>query len=580
MPGNGEIASLLSELAGLTVLEEGSPQSFRVRAYEAAARAVEAAGRPVAALPESDLVSIRGIGRSTARMIRELVETGSIARLEALRRRFPPDFLELTRVPGVGPKTAVLLRDRLGVGSVADLRRALEHREVRELPGMGARTEENLLRAIERLGIGGKERRTPIAEAMRVGRDVVEAVSAIPGVEHAEVAGSLRRFRETIGDIDVVVVSTGDPEAIMERFVSLALVRDVVAYGARKSAVIGAAGIQVDLRVVRPDQFGAAAVYFTGSKAHNVHLRRLALEHGWTLNEYALSSLDDGRVIASATEDEVYRALGLAWVPPELREDTGEIELAAAGALPDLVDISDLRGDLHVHTDLSGDGREPLEVMIAACAARGDAYVAITDHGEDLTINGASREAMLAQREQIARLREEYAPMVILHGVELNIGPNGGIDYDDEFLGGFDWGVAAVHSHFDLDPVRQTDRIVAAMQNPAVNTIGHPTGRRIGMRPGIEFDLDAVLEAAESTRCALEINCHLDRLDLPAGLLRRVGDREVLFTISTDAHDTRELGNLRWGVRNARRGWVTANRVANSWDGGRFTAWAAAKRGG
>jgi DNA polymerase (family 10) len=444
---------------------------------------------------------------------------------------------------------------------------------------MGAKTEENLLRAIDRLGIGGKERRTPIAEALRVGRDVVEAVSAIPGVERAEVAGSLRRFRETIGDIDVIVVSTGDPEAIMERFVGLPVVRDVVAYGARKSAIIGASGIQVDLRVVRPDQYGAAAVYFTGSKAHNVHLRRLALEHGWTLNEYALSRLDDGVVVASATEQEVYRALGLAWVPPELREDAGEIELAAAGALPALVDLGDLRGDLHVHTDLSGDGREPLAAMVAACAARGYAYVAITDHGEDLTINGASRQEMLAQREQIVRLREEHAPMEILHGVELNIGPDGGIDYDAGFLEGFDWGVAAVHSHFDLDPVRQTERIVAAMQNPAVNAIGHPTGRRIGMRPGVEFDLDAVLEAAEETGCALEINCHLDRLDLPAGMLRRARGREVVFTISTDAHDTRELGNLRWGVRNARRGWVPAERVVNTWDAGRFAAWAAAKRG-
>jgi DNA polymerase (family 10) len=579
MPGNGEIASLLSELARLTVLDEGSPQSFRVRAYESAARAVETAGPPVAELSESELVSIRGIGRSTARKIREFVETGSIARLETLRSRFPPDFLQLTRIPGVGPKTAVLLRDRLGVGSVDDLRGALERHEVRTLPGMGTRTEENLLRAIDRLGIGGKERRTPIAEAIRVGRDVAEAVSAIPGVERAEVAGSLRRFRETVGDIDVIVVSTGDPEAIMERFVTLPVVRDVVASGARKSAIIGASGLQVDLRVVRPEQFGAAAVYFTGSKAHNVHLRRLALERGWTLNEYALSSVEDGTVIASTTEEEVYRALGMVWVPPELREDAGEIELAADGALPGLVDVGDLRGDLHVHTDLSGDGRESLEAMVAACAARRYAYVAITDHGEDLTINGASRDEMLAQREQITRLREVHAPMEILHGVELNIGPDGGIDYDAGFLEGFDWGVAAVHSHFDLDPARQTDRIVTAMQNPAVNVIGHPTGRRIGMRPGIEFDLDAVLEAAEGTGCALEVNCHLDRLDLPAGMLQRARRREAVFTISTDAHDTGELGNLRWGVRNARRGWVPADRVANTWDAGRFRAWAAAKRG-
>jgi DNA polymerase (family 10) len=431
---------------------------------------------------------------------------------------------------------------------------------------------------MERLGIGGEERRTPIIEALRIAGDVAAALAALPTVERADVMGSLRRFRETIGDIDVVVTSRGDAEEIMQRFVELPVVRDVVAYGARKTAIIGAAGMQVDVRVVRPDQYGAAALYFTGSAAHNVRLRQLAIERGWTLNEYALSDAATGAVIASETEEQIYEALGLSSIPPEIREDDGEIELASAGDLPRLVEEHDLRGDLHVHTDLSGDGREALEDMVAAAAARGYGYVAITDHGEDLAINGASRSQMLEQRRRIEGLRTAFPRLVILHGCELNIGPDGNIDYDPDFLDGFDWGIAGVHSHFDLDRTEQTARLITAMENPAVNAIGHLTGRRIGMRPGIDLEVDAVLDAAEATGCALEINSHLDRLDAPGDVLRTAATRDVVLLVDTDAHDSAELANVRWGVRHARRAWVTPERVANTWPPERFLAWAAAKR--
>ncbi len=575
---NSEVASHLYELARLTTLAEGSSNAFRVRAYETAARAVEGNPEPVADMSAAALTALRGVGKSTATKIRQLADEGRIDRLDELRSEFPPDFVELTRVPGVGPKTAVLLRDELGVSSVAELRAALDQQEVRTLPGLGAKTEENIARSLDRLGLTGKERRTPIIDALRVAAEVAAALAAVPGVARAEPMGSLRRFRETIGDVDVIVASTGDPNAVMERLIELPLVADVVGYGARKTAIVTAAGLQIDVRVVTPGQYGSAQMYFTGSKAHNIRLRQLAMDRGWILNEYALAEAESERVVASATEEDVYAALGMPWISPELREDTGEIEAAQSDDLPDLVSVADLLGDLHVHTSLSGDGRDDLENMVLAAKDRGYTYLAITDHGEDLSINGASRRQMLNQRRKIVEIRKRNRKLRVLHGVELNIGRDGSVDYDEEFLRGFDWGVASVHSHFDLTPVEQTARVVAAMRNPAVNAIGHLTGRRIGKRPGIELNVASVLDAAEETGCALEINCHLDRLDAPAEVLRLARGRDIFFVISTDAHDAAELSNSKWGVSLSRRGWVDKERIANTWPRDRFLSWVAAKR--
>jgi len=575
---NSEIASHLYELARLSALADGSNNAFRVRAYEDAARSIDGATEPVAEMSESALTGLKGVGKSTASKIRELVEGGSIAKLEELRKEFPPDFVELTRVPGVGPKTAVQLRDALGVSSVEDLKAAIAAESIRELPGFGARTEENLARSIERLGIGGKERRPPIIEAMRTALEVCQALMTVDGVQRAEPMGSLRRFRETIGDVDVLVVSTGDHQAVADRFVELPVVNEVVDYGARKSAVLSASGMRIDLRVVEPDQWGSAAIYFTGSKAHNIHLRQMALDRGWTLSEYALAEIDTEKVIASKTEEEVYAALGLAWVPPELREDSGDIEAARDGTLPALAEVKHLRGDLHVHTSLSGDGRDRLEDMVQAAADRKYLYLGITDHAEDLAINGASRRQMLAQRTKIEALQGQYPEMRLLHGAELNIGRDGSVDYDADFLSGFGWGVASVHSLFDLDRAKQTERIVTAMRDPAVNAIGHLTGRRIGKRPGIELDVDAVLDAAEETGCAIEINCHLDRLDAPAEVLLRARDRDVLFVIGTDAHDVGELRNAVWGIHQSHRGWVERSKIVNTWTQAKFLKWVGEKR--
>ena len=576
--GNTEIARLLRELVELMKLEEGSAQAFRVRAYERAVDAVRNLPQPVQDMTASELQKVDGIGKSTAAKIREYVDTGSIARLEALREKYPPGLVELTRIPGLGPKTVLLLRDRLDVQSVDDLRRALAAEQIRELPGMGEQREQALAKAVERLGLHGKDRRTPIINALPVAEHLVESLGALDEVTRIEYCGSLRRFRETIGDIDILV-ATRRPEAVMEAFVAQNSVTEVMGRGETKTSVLTDAGLQVDLRAVAPSEFGAALLYFTGSKQHNIELRQRAIERGWILNEYALADQESDAIVASRSEKAVYEALGLRFIEPEMREGMGEIASSERGELPRPVFAEDIRGDLHVHSTWSGDGRSSLEDMIEAAAARGLEYVAMTEHGEDLAINGLSRDEVEAERAVLDELRGRYPDMVILQGSELNIGRDGDLDYDEEFLLGFDWCVASVHSHFDLEPAQQTERLITAMASPAVNAIGHLTGRRIGKRPGIEIDVEAVLAAAAETNTAIEINSHLDRLDAPAEILRRAVDHpDVRFTISTDSHHTSELGNVEWGTRLARRGWVDKRRVINTLPAARFLKWSRIKR--
>jgi DNA polymerase (family X) len=342
--------------------------------------------------------------------------------------------------------------------------------------------------------------------------------------------------------------------------------------------VITRDGLQVDLRVVPPASFGAALVYFTGSKEHNVAIRERAVRRGLTLNEYGLTEVEGGSLLASATEEEVYTALGLAWIPPGMREHVGEIEAAEERTLPIFATVEDLRGDLHVHTDLSGDGHQSLEDVVAAARSRDYSYLALTDHAENLRVNGVSREEMLAQREALASL--DAGGLTLLHGAELNIAPDGSLDYDRDFLLGYDFCVASVHSHFDLPKSEQTARVVRAMEHPAVSAIGHLQGRRIGKRPGIELDIEEVLRAAERTGTAIEINSHLDRLDAPAEVLRAAREHDVVFTVSSDAHRLHEFDNVRHGVRLAERGWVAAERIVNTWPSERFLAWVSEVRGG
>ena len=569
MRANDEVAALLTRLMVLTQLEDGSAQSFRTRAYERATNGVRMHPEDVSALSVSELKAIDGIGDSTARKIREYIDTGHLAVHDELSAKYPDEFVAMLQVPGVGPRTAVMLRDRLGVESVDQLKAAVAAKQLRELPGLGAKTEVKIGTAIDKLGLAGKNRRVPIATALRIAEGLVARVGTIDGVREVRYCGSLRRFRDTAADIDILVVGSDVETADDAASATAEAVADAVA-DAR-------ATIQVDVRVVAPEQYGAALLYFTGSKAHNIALRQRAIARGWLLNEYGL--MEDDEVVFSETEEDIYRALDLDFIPPELREDNGEIEAAAEGALPDLVSVEDLRGDLHVHSTWSGDGRSSLEDMLAAAAAHGLEYVAITEHGEDLSINGLSREKVLEERGRIDALRARYPGLTILHGAELNIDPQGGVDYDPEFLGGFDWCVASVHSHFDLPADQQTERILTAMANPAVSVIGHLTGRRIAKRPGIELDFDAVLDGAAATGTALEINSHIDRLDVPADLLIRARNRhDVFYTISTDSHDVTEFVKSRWGVHNARRGWVERSQVVNTWPTAQFLKWAGGLR--
>jgi DNA polymerase (family 10) len=568
-----DVLDMLRELAELTMLDEGDPNSFRVRAYESAAQAIAAQATDLGRLTVRELQQIDGVGKSTAEKIRELLETGAVAKLEGLRQKHPPAVVALLRIQGLGPKALQRLRAELGVQSIDDLRRVLAEHQLRALKGFGPKSEDKLSQALARLEAQGAVGRTPISVALPLAERIVAHLRDLPGVTHASTCGSLRRFSETIGDVDILVAA-GDAEPVMEALCAMSLTDRVIGRGAAKTSVVTRRGTQVDLRVVAAHQLGAALLYFTGSKGHNIKLRMRALARGWTLNEYALSEIDGGRVVASETEEQIYGALGLPFIPPVLREDAGEIEAAEGGTLPR--PIPGVIGDFHVHTTVSGDGRSSLEEVVAAARARGYRVLAITDHAEG-TLSGVGREAMLEQRARFRALQAELGDSLrLLHGVELNIGPAGELDYDAEFRRGFDWCVASVHDHFELDRAAQTHRVVTAMRDPAVRMIGHLSARMIGGRPPIDLDIDAIADAAEETGTALEVNGALPRLDLSVESLRRARGRDVTFVLTSDAHRADELERVRFATLNAERAWVDPDRIANAWPPERLVAWATA----
>ncbi|MEM6930686.1 MAG: PHP domain-containing protein, partial [Myxococcota bacterium] len=470
-------------------------------------------------------------------------------------------------------------RKDLGIEDLGGLRRAIEENRLSTIEGLGAKSQEKIARAIERLGLKHGEKRTPLYRAMRVADQLVAELRDLKEVVDAVPCGSLRRHRETVGDLDIVVAST-TAAPIMDWFAAHPLAADVVAKGETKTSIVTRYGLQVDLRVVAPDQLGAATLYFTGSKDHNIRLRQRAMQRGWTLNEYALTHAESGDVIASVDEASIYEALELPYIEPPMREDTGEIEAAADGSLPTTLKADDLLGDLHVHTDRSGDGRSSLLDMVQEAERRGYTYLAITDHAENLPINGVSRDELLRQADEMAELQERFPSVRLLKGCELNIDRDGGLDYDDEFRSTLDWCIAAVHSHYDLPQAKQTDRLVQAIQDPAVRVIGHLTGRMIGARPGIDIDVDAVLEALAAHGVALEVNAALPRMDAAAPVLRRAMAKGVTFVVSTDSHHVREMAKRApYGARLAQRGWVDKARIANTWSQERFLGWLAEARG-
>ncbi|HET6502069.1 MAG TPA: DNA polymerase/3'-5' exonuclease PolX [Amycolatopsis sp.] len=556
---NDEVEALLQEYADLLAITGGD--AFKARAYEKAARAIGAYQQDVSTLGARELRGIPGVGKSIADKIEEYFRTGTVPAFEEARARIPAGVRQLIAIPTLGPKKAALLHERLGIGSVDELVAAIDAEKLRGLKGFGPKTEENILHGVELLRQAGE--RSLLDVATELAEEIVAALSAVPGCLRCTYAGSLRRYRETVGDVDILAASH-DSGPLMTALKNLDFVSEVIASGRKKTSIRTTRGLQVDLRVVPPESWGAALQYFTGSQAHNVRTREIAVHAKLKLSEYGLFDAETGNLVVSETEEEVYHRLGLDWMPPTLREDRGEIEAAARGELPALVREADLRGDLHTHTDLT-DGVSSLEDMVKSAAEKGYAYYAITDHAPNLWMQRMSDEKMLAQRDQVRDLDGRYRGMRLLHGTELNIDADGDVDWAEDFLAGFDVCVASVHSVFGQSRRDMTRRLVRACENPHVDIIGHPTARLIGRREPIDADLDEVFRACARTGTALEINAFPDRLDLRDEHILWAKGFGVKFAIDSDAHSTRHLGVIRYGVGTAQRGWLTPDDVINTW---------------
>jgi len=568
---NDAAAALLDEYADLYVMTGGDP--FRARVYGKAARAIAAYHHDVSDLSAAELQQIPGVGKSIAGKVSEITRTGSFAELDELRADIPDGVRLLTKIPALGPRRALQLYRELRISSPEELREAIADGKLNDLRGFGPKSGEKLLRGIDLVESAGG--RVLLNVAAETAAAVIDAVGAAPGCLRIAPAGSLRRARESIGDVDVLAAAD-DSAPLMTALTAMPEAAEVIVSGPTKTSIRTGTGLQVDLRVVALDVWGAALQYFTGSQEHNVAIREIAVRRKLKLSEYGLFDAETGELIVSRTEDDVYQRLGMQPIPPVLRENHGEIAAALKGELPDLVSESDIRGDLHSHTSLT-DGQDSLDVMVAAARAGGYEYYAITDHAPNLVMQRMTDEKMLAQRDQVRQLAESLRtdggrPMALLHGTELNIGPDGSVDWPADFLAGFDICVASVHSHFDLPRSEMTRRFVTACENPHVNVIGHPLTRKIGRRPPVDVDLPELFRACARTGTALEVNAHPARLDLPSEHIRAARDAGVKFAIDTDAHSVRDLGYLQYGVATAQRGWLTAEDVITTWPLDRLTS--------
>jgi DNA polymerase (family 10) len=537
---------------------------FKPQAYERAAYAISALDRPLTDVyaeggPRA-LDRIPGVGKGIAERIAHMLDSGEIAELEALRKKTPIDILALTSIGGIGAKTAATLWRALGVRAVDGLKRAAERGRIHALPHFGERSEHKILDALAFYEETG--RRRPLGQVLELAQRLEAALAAVPGVVHAAVAGSVRRRRDTIGDVDVIV-ATREPERAVEAFASLPDVQSVSARGPTKTTVRLSNGMDADLRVLEPDAYGAALMYFTGSKAHNVKLRKLAQKQGLKLNEYGL--FRGARRVAGRTEKEVFEALGLSWIPPEMREDTGEIELAQQGELPRLVTAEQILGDLQVHTSWT-DGSASIEAMAEAARALGRKYIVITDHGRDLAMTGGLDEARLREQiREIRRVDRALSGIRVLAGAEVNIRPDGSLDLADEVLAELDLVGAAIHFHFDQPRAEMTRRVLRAVENPHVDLLFHPLCRALGRRRAIDLDFQATLEACLRTGTVLEIDAQPDRLDLPDPLVRQAVEAGARIAIDSDAHTPDELSFLEtFGLGVARRGWAQRGHVINT----------------
>ena len=562
---NADVAALFEEVADLLAIQ--GENAFRIRAYRNAARTLNQLSRPVADLvaAEEDLSDLPDIGDDLAGKIATIVDTGTLPLRDELAQDIPPAVADLLRIPGLGPKRVRRLRDDLGVDSRADLKRAAEAGEVQALDGFGETMEQNILDGLAQMS---DDARWLLARVEPIVASLHDHVSAHDAVERVDAAGSYRRRKETVGDLDVLALADDGP-AVTEHFAAYEDVAETLSQGDTRASVRLRSGLQADLRVVPPESYGAALLYFTGSKAHNVKLRDWAIEKELKLNEYGVFRTDeDEERVAGETEEDVYALFDLPYIVPELRENRGELDAAADGTLPDLVTRADLRGNLHTHTTYS-DGRHSLEEMAAAAQARGLEYLAITDHSPTVAVaQGLDADALRKQMDAIDRLNDDLDDLRVLKGIEVDILKDGSLDLPDAVLADLDLCLCALHTALDLDEDTQTERVLRALDNPHVHVLAHPTGRRINERPPIEIDLGRVMEAALDRGCVLELNAQPERLDLSDVYCKRAKELGLPLVIGADAHAADGLDVLHYGVDQARRGWLEAGDVLNTkpWD--------------
>ncbi|HEY5682772.1 MAG TPA: DNA polymerase/3'-5' exonuclease PolX [Sulfuricaulis sp.] len=556
---NADIANIFEEIADLLEIENANP--FRVRAYRNAARQLQGMGVPASDMVAKgeDLTELPGIGEDLAAKIKEIVETGHCQSLDKLRKKTPPTITELLKIPGLGPKRVRSLYHELDVHTIEQLARAAHDGRIRELPGFGAKTEQTILHAITTHV--AKQKRFKLAVAAQYAEPLKKYLEKIPDVSQVMLAGSYRRFKETVGDIDILVTAT-NAEKVMDRFVAYDEVKKINAKGGTRATVILQSGLQVDVRVVKKESFGAALQYFTGSKAHNIEIRRLAQERKLKISEYGVFKGE--KPVSGSTEESVYHAIGLPWIAPELRENRGEIEAARAGKLPKLVELADLKGDLHAHTKAT-DGHDTLREMAEAARERGFEYIAITEHSRRLTVaHGLDPQRLRKQMHEIDKLNGQLKNITVLKGIEVDILEDGHLDLPDDVLSELDLVVGAVHSKFHLSRAKQTERILRAMDHPHFTILAHPTGRLLDSREPYDADILKIIRQARERGCYLELNAHPERLDLLDIYCQMARDEGVLVAISSDAHSIQDFDNLLYGVGQARRGWLEKKDVLNT----------------
>ncbi len=556
---NADVAEIFNRIGDLLDIKGDNP--FRIRAYRDGARTVSELSRSVAEMVEGeeDLKALPGIGKDLAAKIEEIVRTGSLSFLEKLEEEIPAGLVELLRISGLGPRKINALYTKLGITSLAQLREAVSRQKIRDLEGFGEKTEQNIRKELDRLAASA--RRIKLSTADEIARPLLAYLREIKGVRLAEIAGSYRRRMETVGDLDILVVHvSGSP--VMERFLDYDDVQSVVSHGPTRSSVLLKSGVQVDLRAVGAESYGAALLYFTGSKAHNIAVRRIAVKNDLKINEYGV--FKGKKRVAGRTEEGVYKQVGLPFIPPELREDRGEIEAAAQDRLPNLLTLGDIRGDLHAHTTRT-DGHAGLEEMALAARERGYEYLGITEHSRHVTVaGGLDADELRAHIRDIDRLNEQLEGIILLKGIEVDILEDGSLDLPGDVLRELDYTVCSVHSRFNLARDRQTARIIRAMDNPCFHILGHPSGRLINERPPYDIDMEQVIRAAAAKGCFMELNAHPDRLDLNDIHLKLARELGVKVAISTDAHSTEGLNSMRFGIWQARRGWLEPGDVLNT----------------